>query len=236
MGPSQVMWSLDDDIRGMLKELMLLLESADSLKFSAAAKTAIQTIRDMIYKEEHILYPVSIDTLSEEEWAAVKAGEHEIGYAWIEPAVSKNDNSQKRTFNNQNDGKLELDTGVMTLEQVNLLLKHLPVDISFVDENDEVAYYSATEERIFPRSPAVIGRKVQNCHPPKSVHVVKEILGDFRSGKRSTAEFWIQMQGKFIHIRYFAVRGADGKYKGCLEVSQDVTDIRKLEGEKRLLD
>lgn len=235
-GPSQVMWSLHDDIRGMLKELMLLLEKGDVTKFSAASKTAIQTIRDMIYKEEHILYPVSVDTLSEEEWAAVKAGEHEIGYAWIEPVADNFGKNPEQKSYNQSQSAMKLDTGTMTLEQVNLLLKHLPVDISFVDENDEVAYYSATEERIFPRSPAVIGRKVQNCHPPKSVHVVKEILDDFRSGKRSTAEFWIQMQEKFIHIRYFAVRDADGKYKGCLEVSQDVTDIRKLEGENRLLD
>jgi hypothetical protein len=119
---------------------------------------------------------------------------------------------------------------------VDLLLTHLPVDISFVNENDELVYYSATKERIFPRSPGVIGRKVQKCHPPKSFHVVQKILDEFRAGKRDVAEFWIQMKGRFIHIRYFAVRDSGGKYRGTLEVSQDVTEIRKLEGEQRLLD
>lgn len=132
--------------------------------------------------------------------------------------------------------KLALDTGALTAEQVNILLTHLPVDISYVDENDTVVYYSATPERIFPRAPGVIGRKVQNCHPSKSVDVVDRILKDFRSGARDHAEFWIQAQGKFIHIRYFALKDAGGAYRGCLEVSQDVTGIRALQGEKRLLD
>jgi DUF438 domain-containing protein len=132
--------------------------------------------------------------------------------------------------------RLALDTGVLTAGQVNLMLKHLPVDVSYVDENDTVAYYSATPERIFPRAPGVIGRKVQNCHPPKSVDVVDRILKAFRSGERDSAEFWIQAQGKFIHIRYFALRDGGGAYRGCLEVSQDVTGIRALQGERRLLD
>jgi DUF438 domain-containing protein len=116
------------------------------------------------------------------------------------------------------------------------MLTHLPVDITFVDENDAVRFFSATKERIFPRSPAVIGRSVQKCHPPASVHRVQRILDDFREGRRDEAEFWIQMGGKFIHIRYFAVRDEQGIYKGAVEVSQDVTHIRALEGERRLLD
>lgn len=134
------------------------------------------------------------------------------------------------------DGRrLTLDTGALTADQVNLLLTHLPVDISFVDENDTVVYYSATPERIFPRTPGVIGRMVQNCHPPKSLDVVNQILKAFREGSRDAAEFWIESNGKFIHIRYFAMRDGGGKYRGCLEVSQDVTGIRALRGEKRLL-
>jgi len=116
------------------------------------------------------------------------------------------------------------------------MLKHMPVDISFVDENDEVRYYSATKNRIFPRSPGVIGRKVQNCHPPKSFAMVQKILDEFRAGRRDKADFWIQMKGRFLLIQYFAVRDEKGAYRGTLEVSQDVTDIRKLEGQKRLLD
>jgi len=131
---------------------------------------------------------------------------------------------------------VDLSTGRLTREQVDLLLTHLPVDISFVNENDELVYYSATKERIFPRSPGVIGRKVQKCHPPKSFHVVQRIVDEFKAGKRDVAEFWIQMKGRFIHIRYFAVRDSGGNYRGTLEVSQDVTEIRKLEGEQRLLD
>lgn len=129
-----------------------------------------------------------------------------------------------------------MNTGHLTLEQVNLILTHLPLDLSFVNENDEVAYYSQTKERLFPRSPGVIGRKVQKCHPPKSFHMVQRILDEFKTGKRDVADFWIQMKGRFIHIRYLAVRDARGKYRGTLEVTQDVSEIRKLEGEQRLLD
>lgn len=135
-----------------------------------------------------------------------------------------------------NDSSLSLDTGQLTLEQINIMLKHLPVDVSFVDSNDELRYYSDTADRIFARTPAVIGRKVQNCHPPKSVHVVNKILEEFKKGNKDAAEFWIELKGKFIHIRYFAMRDADGNYRGTLEVSQDVTEIRKLRGERRLLD
>lgn len=131
---------------------------------------------------------------------------------------------------------LPLSTGSLTLEQVDLLLTHLPVDVSFVDERDTVRYYSATRDRIFVRTPAVIGRKVQNCHPGKSVHIVDAILKAFKAGDEDTAEFWIEIEGKFIHIRYFAVRDSTRSYRGCLEVSQDVTGIRALKGQKRLLD
>jgi len=131
---------------------------------------------------------------------------------------------------------LSLSTGSLTLEQVDLLLTHLPVDVSFVDERDTVRYYSATRDRIFARTPAVIGRKVQNCHPGKSVHIVDAILKAFKAGDKDTAEFWIEIEGKFIYIRYFAVRDSARAYRGCLEVSQDVTGIRALKGRKRLLD
>ena len=124
----------------------------------------------------------------------------------------------------------------LSAEQINLMLKALPIDVSFVDENDTVRYYSATPDRVFPRSPGVIDRKVQNCHPPKSLGAVQRILDDFKNGERNTAEFWIQMKGRFIHIRYYILRAEDGAYRGCLEASQDVTEIRELKGEKRLLD
>jgi DUF438 domain-containing protein len=198
-------------------------------------------IKDMIYKEEQILYPMSLDTLSDDDWEKVRSGEEEIGYAWVQPeggfplSKAKKERPDKPS-EEQTKGTLPLDTGHLTLEHINLILTHLPVDISFVNVNDEVMYYSDTAERLFPRSPGVIGRKVQKCHPPTSVHVVDRILNEFKAGKKNVAEFWIQLSGKFIHIRYFAVRDATGTYKGTLEVSQDIIPIKKLEGERRLLD
>ena len=199
----------------------------------------------MIYKEEHILFPTSLDMLTQNEWIRVKEGEADIGFAWVVPdkgwpeeIVEKIEESPAEPVDALKDvaGALGLDTGQMTLEQINLMLTHLPVDLTFVDENDRVAYYSEGPERIFPRSPAIIGREVRNCHPPQSVHLVNKILDTFKSGSRNTAEFWIEVSGKFIYIRYFAVRDASGYYRGTLEVSQDLTRIRKLEGQQRLLD
>ncbi len=235
-GPTQVMWSIDDDIRKMLKDVKRLVEASNGSRAVANICEVTTTIRDMIYKEERILFPLAAETLDTNEWIQVRKGEEEIGYAWIEaPSEMKVEADHSAKVVDQG-ASIKLDMGFLSAEQINLLFKHLPVDISFVDENDEVAYYSDTPERIFPRSAGVIGRKVQKCHPPKSVHVVQEILDDFKAGVRSVAEFWIQSQGNFIHIRYFAVRDALGAYRGCMEVAQDVTEIRKLDGEKRLLD
>jgi uncharacterized protein len=167
----------------------------------------------------------------------VKTGEEEIGFAWVEPAEPMQPSGAPgQPMPAGRAGSINLDTGQLTATQVDLILKHLPVDISFVNEDDEVAYYSATSDRLFPRSPGVIGRKVQNCHPPRSVGTVVKILDSFKSGEKDTAEFWIQMKGRFIHIRYFAVRDDAGRYVGTLEMSQDITGLRGLEGEKRLLD
>ena len=244
-GPSQVMWSLHDDIRAQMKQAREAFESNDVVPMVTSLKEAIQTIRDMIYKEEHILFPTSLDMLTQKEWISVKQGEADIGFAWVVPdkgwpeeIIEEFEEAPAEPMEALKDvaGVLGLDTGKMTLEQINLMLTHLPVDLTFVDENDRVAYYSEGPERIFPRSPAIIGREVRNCHPPKSVHQVNKILDAFKSGSRDTAEFWIELGGKFIYIRYFAVRDTNGYYRGTLEVSQDLTQIRKLEGQQRLLD
>lgn len=235
-GPSKVMWALHDDIRAMLRDVRAKVK-ADAIK-PLELKTLLTMLKDMIYKEEHILFPMTLDTLSDDDWLKVMAGEGEIGYSWVEPEKGWQPTSAATQVEMMAGriGSMNLDTGQLTQEQVNLLLTHLPVDISYVSANDEVLYYSNTEERIFPRSPGIIGRKVQNCHPPKSVDVVEKILDEFKAGNKDSADFWIQMRGRFILIRYFAVRDSEGKYQGCLEVSQDVTDIRGLQGEKRLLD
>lgn len=127
------------------------------------------------------------------------------------------------------------DTGELTFEQVLLVFNALPVDLSFVDENDKLRYFTRPKDRIFPRSPAAIGRDVRNCHPAESVHVVEEIIEEFRSGRKDKATFWINLKGRLILIQYFALRDSSGEYKGVLEVSQDITDIKVLEGERRLL-
>jgi DUF438 domain-containing protein len=244
-GPSQVMWSIHDDIRAGLKQAREAFPKSDPEGTLTPLKDAIQAIRDMIYKEEHILYPASLDMLSDQEWIKVKEGEADIGFAWVVPDTGWPEDIIKEPEDvppepaevlKEVAGALGLDTGRMTLEQINLMLTHLPVDLTFVDENDRVAYYSEGPERIFPRSPAIIGREVRNCHPPKSVHLVNQILDALKSGSRDTAEFWIELAGKLIYIRYFAARDAEGYYRGCLEVSQDLTQIRKLEGQQRLLD
>lgn len=200
---------------------------------------------DMVGKEEKVLHPMAVDTLSDDEWAEIRAGEGEIGYAFVTgvPAWPPADAAAGAGVGAAGPpagpaapaGLLQLTTGGLTLEQMDLMLTTLPIDFQFVDEHDQVRYYSEGE-RIFPRSPGVIGRKVQNCHPPSSVHKVQQIIDAFRAGDKSTAEFWIELGGTFLHIRYFAVRDASGAYRGVVETVQDVTGIRALEGQRRLLD
>jgi DUF438 domain-containing protein len=239
-GPSQVMWAIHDDIRALLKKLREQPLSADPPATIATVKETTTAIREMVYKEEHILFPMSLETLSESDWIKVRTGEEEIGYAWVLPGAVWPENILGRVTDQSSGpakmGTIDLDMGHLTPEQINLMLTHMPVDMTFVDENDTVAYYSQGKERIFPRSPGIIGRKVQKCHPPDSVHIVEKILDAFKSGERDTSEFWIQLGGRFIYIRYFAMRSSSGEYKGCLEVSQEITNIRKIEGEQRLLD
>jgi hypothetical protein len=239
------MWSIHDDIRANIKQARVAFTDNDPVQTVLSLKEAIQGIRDMIYKEEHILFPASLDMLTQKEWIRIKEGEGDIGFAWVVPDKGWPEEIIEEPEAKPTDpvgvledvaGALGLDTGRMSLEQINLMLTHLPVDLTFVDENDRVAYYSEGPERIFPRSPAIIGREVRNCHPPKSVHIVNKILDAFKSGSRSTAEFWIELDGRFLYIRYFAVRDAKGYYRGTLEVSQDLTETRKLEGQQRLLD
>jgi len=255
-GPSSVMWAIHDDIRAGWQALATLLERGpadDPSAFVAEASHTFEPLRtaisEMFYKEEHILFPAALERLDAAEWQAIRAQEPEIGYAYVEPgteyaaaAPAAEPPAPALTPEEQptESSMLSLDVGALTLQQISLLLAHLPVDVTYVDADDRVRFFSRSRERIFQRSPAIIGRKVQQCHPPASVHRVQRILDDFRAGRRDTAEFWIQMsiegQPRFIHIRYFALRDDKGAYQGTLEVSQDVTDIRRLHGERRLLD
>lgn len=238
-GPSKVMWAIHDDIRAHLKEFRRVVEIGDAALVLNAGSWVLQEISDMIGKEEKVLFPMCLEMLDDADWAKVKKGEEEIGYAWIVPAPAwpaAAGPAAPAAPAADTGPDLVLGIGALTAEQIDLMLTRLPVDISFVDENDTVRYYSATAERIFPRSPGVIGRKVQDCHPPKSVDVVERILAAFRSGERDEADFWIESRGRFIHIRYLAMRDKQGTYRGALEVTQDATALRALRGERRLLD
>jgi DUF438 domain-containing protein len=235
-GPTQVMWALHDDIRAQLK-IARKFETTPAERIGAAA-AMVTEISDMIQKEELILLPVALDLLTEDDWRAIRYGEGDIGYAWITPGDDWPEGKidAPPTLNDAASAAgIQLDCGVLSGEMLNLMLTHLPVDLTLVGADDRVLYFSQGKERIFPRSPGIIGREVRNCHPPKSVHIVEEILSKFRSGERDEAEFWLELGGSFIHIRYFALRDAKQEYRGCLEVSQNVTGIRALEGEQRLL-
>jgi DUF438 domain-containing protein len=261
-GPSQVMWGVHDEIRGQVKEARAYLEASSWEGAARAGISLARAVVEMVYKEEKILFPLALQTLTEGQWHEVRRGEDELGYAFrapeapfpsvdggssqVQPREAQADPTMQLPIISasppspvshcDDESFVDLGTGRLGVKQLDMMLRHLPIEISFVDAEGFVRYYSETEERLFPRTPGAIGRHVENCHPPKSLHMVREILAKFASGDRDVAEFWIEMQGRFIHIRYFAVRNQTGEYLGCLEVTQDVTGIRALEGQRRLLE
>ena len=245
IGPSTVMWGIHDEIRADWKYLLSALNDLSNIDQAALqnlltqVESLTQKMKDMIYKEEKILFPAAIERLTPAEWQEIAKQDAEIGYAFIQPevaAVTNTSTTQPVQTNRIIEGTLPLDTGALTPLQINMMIKALPVDITFVDENDEVRFFSLTKDRIFQRSPAIIGRKVQNCHPPQSVDRVQQILDDFKAGTRNEAEFWIQMGEKFVVISYYALRDENNTYRGTLEVSLDAAHYRSLQGEHRLLD
>lgn len=242
-GPSKVMWAKDDEVRALLQALGLALQqtavAADfELKVAPAARKAAAAIAEMIYKEENILLPMALDTLTPEEWAEIWAVSPRYGWCLVAPREGYRlpESVEKNPVDLPKDGVIMLPTGNTTIEQLHAVLSTLPLDLTFVDADDRVAFFTEGPERIFARSRAIIGRKVQHCHPPRSVEIVDRILEDFRSGRQNVAEFWIDFHGKFVHIRYFAVRSQAGEYLGTVELTQDVAPLRKLQGERRLLE
>ena len=236
-GPTQVMWGIHDEIRATLRAVKERTAGGGIAEAKEDIAEVARAITEMIYKEEKILFPLALEKLTDSEWGEMRCGDDEIGYAfkappkWI-PSLDDRVDVKDR----DPSGTIPLSTGQLTQQQLDRMLTHLPVDLSFVDPEGRVRFYSDNPDRIFPRSPAVIGRSVANCHPPQSVDTVLKILKAFKEGSRDTAKFWLQLGGRFLLIQYFAVRSESGEYLGCLEVSQDVTDIRSLEGEQRLLD
>lgn len=249
--PTTTMWTLDDFIKDEVSSLRRLLES-DEGEFIKQQATLIADMRDLMDKEEKILYPTSLSMISPEEFEEMKIGDREIGFAWIEveqsevksvekPVAAGGDfanelNALLSKYKMKTDSEnLEVKTGNLSLEQINLIYQHMPVDFSFVDENEIVKFYTDTKHRVFPRSKNVIGRDVKNCHPRDSVHIVEEIIEKFRSKEQSEAEFWINKPGLFIYIKYIAIRDEQGEFRGVLEMMQDCTHIRSLEGSQTLL-
>lgn len=244
-GPSKVMWQKDNEVRGLYKtaaaELARLAAGhGGEASFRAALGPFLDEAEGMITKEEQILFPAAVERLDATEWAKIAIEMDEIGYAFIaEPgagasAVAARPSPQP-TGATVSGGSVVLPSGRLTVGELEAMLNALPFDVSFVDADDKVRYFTEGKERIFMRTRAVIGRSVANCHPPKSLAAVQKVMDDLRSGRADHHDFWIEHQGKMVFIRYFAVRDAGGKYLGTLEVTQDVTGARALQGEKRLV-
>ena len=243
-GPPKVMWGKHDEIREQLKGSLEILNTPgitkDDLVTSAELmlKPAVKGVAEMIIKEEEILFPMSMDALTDSDWYEIQKQSLEIGYCLIDPKEDwKPDGVETEDINmlQKEGGNIQLPTGGFTVEELLVILNTMPVDMTFVDKNDKVKYFSQSKDRIFQRNRAIINRDVRHCHPPASAHIVDKILDDFKSGKQDRAPFWINMGGKLIHIEYFALRNDKGEYLGTLEVSHDLTEYRALEGEQRIV-
>lgn len=236
-GPSTNMWRLDDNIRDAIKELkqMLTNYNHDVTPVIEKGRYIMDQVLQMVYREENILFPMCLDHFTEDEWVKIEHESDEIGYCLTGPAAKWKPARKALDVNAMSDGYIKLETGILSLNQIELLLNHLPVDITFIDHEDVVRYFSQGKERIFPRTKAVIGRTVLNCHPPKSAHVVENILNDFKSGKKDHEDFWIKFRDKYISIRYFAVRDENQNYVGTIEFTQNIGPIQEIEGEKRIV-
>jgi DUF438 domain-containing protein len=242
-GPPKVMWGKHDEARELLKAANEALRETSMSKdellttIELLLRQASTSITDMIMKEEEILLPMCLETLKISDWYEIYEQTPEIGFCLYDPTSTWQPEGEldQKPEQVKDHNKIVLPSGSFTTQELITILNTLPVDITFVDKNDKVAYFSQSEERIFDRNRAILQRDVRMCHPPHSVHTVEQILNDFKSGKASRAPFWIQMGEKFIHIEYFAVRDEKGGYLGTLEVSQELSEKRKLQGEQRLL-
>jgi len=245
-GPPTVMWGKHDETRAFLKNAIEALQNAKGATASEMADIidvvlapASKAITDMVMKEDEILFPMAMDELTDQEWYAILQQTNEIGYCLFDPTDEwLPENAETTAFDLRNEfsgGVVRLSSGSFSIDELTLLLNTLPIDITFVDKNDKVKFFTQGQHRIFDRNRAILGRDVRMCHPPHSMHIVDQILKDFKSGKESAAPFWIQMGEKFIYITYLPLRDKENKYMGTIEFSQDLTGLRALEGEQRLL-
>lgn len=243
-GPSKNMWSFHDTLREQFRLLRSYVTTRNYEKIKINLEYLLNGIYRLMEMEETELFPNALNLLKEEDWIMMRKGEEEIGWMLKEIPPNYPENEYIHPSKDFTERNLEFttkdashyDEGYMTIEQVNLLFKTLPLDLTYVDENDKVVFYNRGEERVFPRSAGIIGREVKFCHPPKSVDTVLKILEEFKKGIKNEASFWINYKERLIYIRYFAVRDTNKTYKGVIEMSQDITDIKKINGEQRLLD
>jgi DUF438 domain-containing protein len=239
--PPKVMWGVDDEIRADIKEVQQLLSQSELNKEVLISKIEIVTkkVIEMVFKENNILIPLLSDTLSFYEWIKIDEGTPEFGYTLVKPIRSwKVENIEEVEIQKEkavNSDVVELDAGHLTPTEINAIFNTLPIDITFVDANNKVKYFSQNQERIFQRPKTIIGREVSLCHPPASVHVVEKIINSFKNGEKDHEDFWIRKGNMFVYIRYFAVR-SNGQFLGTIEVTQNIKPITELQGEKRLLD
>jgi len=243
-GPPKVMWGKQDEIRELIKGSIEILQTENITKEDLMAsaeiilRPAIYGVEDMTIKEEEILLPMALDKLTEAEWHEISKQSLDIGYCLYDPKKEWSPEGTKKVSINESQksgSQIRLPSGGFTAEELLCILNRLPIDITFVDKDDKVKYFNQNEDHIFQRSRAILNRDVRHCHPPASAHIVDKIVDDFKSGAQSRAPFWINKGGKFVHIEYFALRNEDGEYMGTLEVSQDLTNYRALEGEQRIL-
>jgi len=236
-GPSKVMWGKDNDIREMLKNA--IDNFSESTQYIDKYLTPfLDEVISMVFKEENILFPTTIEKFSQKEWVEVFKQMANAGFVFITPpqeAFEVLDIEKKNVHLSFEDGYVKLPTGKLSLRELNFLLDSLPIDITFIDRDDKVKYFSNSNDRIFLRTPSIIGREVRNCHPPQSLDAVNKVIEDLKNGVKKSHDFWINMKGHLIYIRYFPVRDEFDNFLGILEVTEDVTEIKKLEGEKRLV-
>ena len=243
-GPSKVMWQKDNEVRALHKAAVkALADLGKGAAGEAVVRAALRALADeadgMVVKEEDILLPAAVERLDGAEWAQIAIGMDELGYAFLTHTGSLASGAPPARAAPEPavvGAEVALPSGTLSATELTGILNTLPLDISFVDAEGRVKYFSEGRERIFVRTRAVIGRSVANCHPPQSLPAVERVMSDLKTGKADHHDFWLDRKGRKIHIRYFAVRDGQGKYLGTLEVTQDVTEIRALQGEKRLID
>lgn len=245
-GPPTVMWGKHDETRAALQKAIEVLQNVQGATavdlveiINIVLAPASKSVTDMIMKEDEILFPMAMDELTDQEWYDVLQQTNEIGYCLFDPTedwLPENIETTVGELKNEfSGGIVRLPSGSFNINELTLLLNTIPADITFVDKNDKVKFFTQGKHRVFDRNRAILGRDVRMCHPPHSMHIVDQILNDFKSGKESSAPFWIQMGGKFIYITYLPLRDKDNNYMGTIEFSQDLTEMRALEGEQRLL-